>query len=62
MGAGQTDDVTRAINSLGDKLAEFLVAQPEWLYVLTQDRSARKRLGRMVGQRLTRIPKVGDDE
>ena len=56
----ETDDVTRAIRSLGVKLAEWLIDQPEWLYVLGQGRTERKRLGKVLADTVSRIPKVGD--
>ena len=54
------DPTASALDSLSMKLSEFLMEQPEYLFILTHDRGARKRLGRMVGLAVSRIPRVGD--
>ena len=54
------DPTSSALSSLGIKLAEFLMEQPEYLFILTQGRTERKRLGKLIGDTITRIPRVGD--
>lgn len=44
------------IDALVKKLRAWLIAQPEWVAVLSADRQTRKRYGARVADEVTRIP------
>jgi hypothetical protein len=46
----------KALESLLRKLLAWLFQQPEWMFILSADRSTRKQVGRAIGDMVTRIP------
>jgi hypothetical protein len=51
-------DAEKALESLLRKLLAWLFQQPEWLFILSADRSTRKEVGRAIGSAISRIPPV----
>jgi hypothetical protein len=48
----------KALESLLRKLLAWLFQQPEWLFILSADRSTRKEVGRAIGSAISRISPV----
>ncbi len=51
-----------AVERLLDKLDRWLLQQPEWLYLMSEDRQTRREVAALVAKELLTIPLRGESE